>query len=512
MKTTMTCLCTASIALPGFMPNVRVDHENRPSHGCYHADIAVSPAGADIYVAIENDSFAGMVAVRSDIYFQKSTDAGRTWLDEDLLIKRGALFACYPDLTLDRDGNIYLVYTERPAGTEGHLYCVRSTDGGATWTPPKQIDDNSGFVKIGWARVAADSADNLFAAWNQPEGRYLRIFSATSTDYGVTWSPRVRVDDDTVPSDAFHTDVFVQPGTNHYLVAATAPYWAGPGYINSNSVCYRSTDQGLTWSAGAVLDTFSGYCGQPHVVADEHHIICDFSGSASGNQMKTESRTLYCRPDTWGPTVAVTDLDTTYSSYLNGGKLAIDPSGRVHVCLMICDLVNWEYNTYYTASTDHGASWAPREIVNDVTYGTQCDPNIAVDPDGNAYVIWQDQRNNRDEIWFSTNNLLGVAEGSSRPQAPSLKLTAEPSVFTRTTTIRFSSSPIPSPQPLAPVLTVFDASGRLVRTLSLPSSPAPCPYSLSWDGTDQSGLRLPAGLYVLRYGTATAKVMLLPVR
>jgi len=309
------------------------------------------------------------------------------------------------------------------------------------------------------------------------------------------------VDDDTVPADCFHTDVFVQPGTNHYLVTSTAPYWVRQGYINSNSAFYRSTDVGMTWTAGVVLDTFSGYCGQPHVVADAEHVICDWSGSSAGNQMMTESRTLYCGPDTWGPTVAVTDLDTTYSSYLNGGKLAIDPSGRVHACLMVCDLAQWEYNTYYAASTDHGATWAPREIVNDVTTGTQCDPNIAADSTGNAYLVWQDERNNRDEIWFSTNNPLGIAEDRHKLQAPNLKLTAEPSVFRRTTTIRLSSSfLVPSPQPLAPVLTVFDPSGRLVLSQQVRTSSFP----LSLCG-------LPSGLYVLRYGTATAKVTLLPM-
>jgi len=185
MKTIMTCLFAASIAVAGFMPSVRVDHENRSSHGCYHADITTAPTGTAVYVAIENDSFAGIVAVRSDIYFQKSTDAGRTWLSEDLLVKRGALFACYPDITTDRDGNIYLVYTERPSGSEGHFYCVRSTDGGSTWSAPVKIDDNAAGVKAGWARVAVDTAGHLFTAWNQPEGSYLRIFSSVSTDGGM---------------------------------------------------------------------------------------------------------------------------------------------------------------------------------------------------------------------------------------------------------------------------------------------------------------------------------------
>ncbi len=256
-----------------------------------------------------------------------------------------------------------------------------------------------------------------------------------------------------------------------------------------------------------MLDTFSGYCGQPHVVADEGRVICDFSGSSSGNQVKTEARTFYCGPDTWGPTVPVTDLDTLYSSYLNGGKLAIDPSGAVHACLMVCDLAQWEYNTYYAVSTDHGVTWAQREMVNDVTTGTQADPNIAADSGGYAYVIWQDQRNGRDEIWSATNNLLAVEE-SPVPQAVSPILSIEPTVFRNSVRIRLdpSNPRVPDSCPVR----ICDASGRLVRSLAVPSSATPHTMVLDWDGRDSYGRRCAPGAYLVRAGTAVAKVVFLP--
>ncbi|MBM3323623.1 exo-alpha-sialidase, partial [candidate division WOR-3 bacterium] len=148
MRTTLVISAFAALIAPAraaFGPNVRVDHENRPGHGCYHAAIALGPpepAGQTVYVAIENDSFAGIVVVRSDIYFQRSTDYGRTWLSEDRLIRRGSLFACYPDIAVGRDGSIYIVYTERTSGASGHFWCVHSTDDGETWSSPAQIDDN----------------------------------------------------------------------------------------------------------------------------------------------------------------------------------------------------------------------------------------------------------------------------------------------------------------------------------------------------------------------------------
>ncbi|MEO0079514.1 MAG: FlgD immunoglobulin-like domain containing protein [candidate division WOR-3 bacterium] len=476
----------------GFIPNVRVDHENRSSHACFHAMVNVGPSDSvqPVYVTFQNDSIVGIVAVRSDVYFQKSTDGGRTWLAEDRLIKRGSTFACYPDITTDpRNGMLYIVYTERVNSSNGHIYCVSSTNQGATWSSPKIVDDNPTPVAMGWARIAVDTAGNLFCAWNDFRTGRSRIWSSVSTDQGNSWSQNVIVADDTVPGDAFHADVFVQPGTNHYLVTATAPYWVRPGYINSNSVFYRSTDMGQSFEPGAVLDTFSDYCGQPHVVADEGHIICDFTGSVSGNQMETEARVLFTPPDSWSSTVAVTDLDTLYSSYLNGAKLAISPDGRVHTALMIADVVSWEYNVYYASSDSHGLYWNEREMVNDVTTNMQVDPDIAVDNSGFAYVVWQDGRNNRNEIWFSTNNQVGII--AQEPVARPGSLSCLPTVFCHFTTILTD----------APKVAIYDATGRLVRMLTSDSQSL-ATGTFVWDGRDGANRRCPPGVYLVKTGSS----------
>jgi hypothetical protein len=73
-------------------------------------------------------------------------------------------------------------------------------------------------------------------------------------------------------------------------------------------------------------------------------------------------------------------------------------------------------------------------------------------------------------------------------------LTAWPNPFGTATTIRLSLTPDPwSPTPL---LRIYDATGRCVRTLPLSSFLSPL-SSLSWDGLDDSGRRVPAGPYFI---------------
>ncbi|MEO0109041.1 MAG: T9SS type A sorting domain-containing protein, partial [candidate division WOR-3 bacterium] len=364
------------------------------------------------------------------------------------------------------------------------------------WSAPVMVDDNPVPVPIGWARIAADADNNLFAAWNGSQAGQMRIWSATSTDHGLTWSPSVRVDDDTVPSGCYHADVAIQPGTNHRLVTASAPYWVRPGQIGYHSYFYRSTDMGISFEPGVQLDSFDSYCGQPHVIADAEHIICDYSGSMQppGRQYVTESRTYYTLPDTWGPRVQVSNLDTLHLSETNGAKLALSADGRVHTALMVFDLVSRHYGIFYAFSSDHGASWSDRERANDDSICDQSDPDIAVDSLGAAYVVWQDGREVRQEIWFATNAPLGVSE---RPTCleQRLWLRLSPAVCRKLVNVTFSL-----PSELAreqPSISLFDPTGRRIRDFRLDP------------GTSSHWLELgslPAGVYVVRLsaGTATA--------
>jgi hypothetical protein len=303
MRHLLTLALCAAVASAAFGPSVRVDAETRPAWACYHAAIAVgsSDSGpAPVYVAFENDSVPFLIE-RSDIAFQRSLDGGRTWLPGNVLIRQGALFACYPDLKVARDGTIHLLFTDRLNGSVGNIRATRSTDGGLTWSAPVQVDDNAGRVAIGWARLALDSADNLFCAWTDKRGAYLRVFSDVSTDGGRTWRTDTRVDDDTVSFNCYPPDVYVQPGSGDYLVVAVAPVRYPGGGIVLHSHFYRSTDAGRSFSPGVQLDTFDGFSQQPHVVADAGHVVTDYSGDGWANQCVTMARTWFEAGDSWGP-------------------------------------------------------------------------------------------------------------------------------------------------------------------------------------------------------------------
>jgi len=305
----------------------------------------------------------------------------------------------------DSEGDIYIVYEDNPDSASYWYSCIRSNDGGSTWGSPVCIHGRS----YGWAHVALDSAGNLFVVWAQGH-----VYSSVSTDKGITWSPRVRVDDDTVRVECYDADAYVQPGTNHYLVVASAPYHHSGNYVSFHAYQYRSTNMGRTFEPGVQLDSLGG-AFEPHVVADEQHIICDYTGQRGvPSRLITGARTYYEPPDTWGTGVRVAELDSSYDIYYHGSKLAISADGRIHAALMIVKVDSGNYRAYYAYSSDHGASWSDTELVSDDNTQDIDYPDIAADSSGNAYVVWMTNPPSSGEIWFATNAPAGIAEEPQR--------------------------------------------------------------------------------------------------
>jgi flagellar hook assembly protein FlgD len=109
--------------------------------------------------------------------------------------------------------------------------------------------------------------------------------------------------------------------------------------------------------------------------------------------------------------------------------------------------------------------------------------------------------------------LIRAGQASSSVKGPEATLAfrvdpAAPSPFSGTTTVRFQ---LPSRQRVA--LRVFDAAGRLVRTIADDMLDGGA-HSLSWDGRTEAGTPAPSGIYyaTLRAGDREARSKLVLAR
>jgi hypothetical protein len=97
---------------------------------------------------------------------------------------------------------------------------------------------------------------------------------------------------------------------------------------------------------------------------------------------------------------------------------------------------------------------------------------------------------------------VGVEGSDDLPVANGAELGVNyPNPFSETTTIEFELGDVGAD--VRTTLTVFDLTGRMVRTL-VDATLSPGTYSASWDGRDESGSRVASGLYFYRVRTGTS--------
>ncbi|HEY7877084.1 MAG TPA: hypothetical protein VIC55_02605 [Gemmatimonadaceae bacterium] len=232
------------------------------------------------YIVADNNPhspFAGHLYVgwtefqidRTVILFSRSTDDGKSWSKPFEISTQpgmprddnGALVAF--DATVGADGTLYASWNDR----KGIVLAV-SHDGGRTFDPsrlvvptgPMYFNIASFSRGNGFQEIAIDPRPNagrhgrLYVAWGDYRNGDIDIFSATSVDGGMTWTPPVRVNSDPVHDgrDQFMQWLAVDP-TNGAAYVMFYDRRADTTNIRPLVTLARSTDGGrryvnYTWT------------------------------------------------------------------------------------------------------------------------------------------------------------------------------------------------------------------------------------------------------------------------
>jgi hypothetical protein len=144
----------------------------------------VSSSGLDVHVAWRDDRNGDY-----DIYYNHSADGGVTWQANDLRLDSDASGVDSQEVEIAVDGvNVYVCYKDqRNGGGDDDVFINVSNDAGATWLPSDMRLDTGNGDSDG-PRICAD-AGNVYVCWEDTKAGLDDVYLRYSTDAGATWIP-----------------------------------------------------------------------------------------------------------------------------------------------------------------------------------------------------------------------------------------------------------------------------------------------------------------------------------
>jgi hypothetical protein len=357
----------------------------------------------------------------------------------------------------------------------------------------------------------------------------------TDNDYGRqwVWSPRVLAASQShtlpLPADAwgglgYVKEGLVAPNCDGFRVTTTSSTILPVMFTAWAAASYGDVDLGL-YSGSGLQDGFTGtdamsaWSGSgcdfvlrcTTTVGTFHHLLglSRPSALASGDvALRAQaSSVLWMSPvggTRTGTVETGTYFDTMWFSLPSGVYRFALESDAVPLGFSLHD-VTGGYGEK-TSPWQEGLAWQqPNTAGTDVSF-TISVPNPA--PTRFALVVWRPDRANEnlDAPWTVTvsGNISAVEETPSVPVVMASRLVAAaPNPFNPQTTIGYEVA-----RPGDGALTVHDVRGRLVRTL-VAGDLATGRHEVRWDGLDDTGQRVPSGIYVARLRAAGSEVDLL---
>lgn len=380
------------------------------------------------------------------IAVRRTTDGGRTWVETGVFRSlQPDLWTADPTLAFAPDGALYLAYLQsiarEPHPRGGGLYVVRSDDGGATWGDPV-------LATRSWDQGLCSGQDKEMIAAG-PDGRVhlaytdftstsstkcdteggLRVAVVTSRDGGRTFEDPVPIT--VVGENGSAAMPRVLPDGTLLVSHILFP---GDGVCGSPTVAVvvqRSTDGGRTFTrhgAGESCFGSNSGLGAPLAAnsipvlwsdADGRAAVAWVAAEAGGEDNAVLVRVSADGGRTWSelPPVAA-GLPVALQTMISYG-----PDGRLHAFYYGAQ-PGGVYDSFLTSFD--GRAWgeptklnsAPSTGATGQGFGIGHYPGLDVGPDGLAYPMWSDAREQPAyfsfHLWTRT-----VRVGGARPFTPS---------------------------------------------------------------------------------------------
>ena len=317
------------------------------------------------------------------VMFRSSTDHGATWSPPRVLNNEPMAFA--PSIATDQSGGVYVAWPDERGYTTG-IFVNRSLDRGATWMPQDvRIDEGEGGGLMANAvALASDGADGVVAVWEEQAGTAGRVvMSAMSKDRGATWSSPVRVDDGLGRGAPLAPRVVFAGGR------VVVTWTAAVGGINAFSEVWAdsSTDGGATFGKDTLVhEQPGGSAPTMQLFSDGQRASVVFEAKRRGGNEAIYH--AWMQADGSWPDKDALEALTPSDGKASAPRLTAGADGTMYLVY-----VDGPRTVRLLRSKDGGAHWDPPITVVDRPEATPAItvrfPQVAVGG-GVAYVMWEE--------------------------------------------------------------------------------------------------------------------------
>jgi len=235
-----------------------------------NADFSMTPqaavdAAGNISVVWEDDT-----ANNSNILFSRSTDGGATW-STPRNVSSSTGYSFNPRIAVDSTGGINVVWVDTTPGNQD-VFFSRSTNGGAGFSAPQNLSNDA--PDSASPQVGVDTSGNISVVWENDDITY-GIMYRHSTD-GVTFSTATNLATNTTGSFGPQMAIGVD--------GSVSVVWEDDFNFQSDISFSRSTDQGATFSTPKNLSSNSGNSFGAQVAVDlSGNIAVAWTDNTPGN-------------------------------------------------------------------------------------------------------------------------------------------------------------------------------------------------------------------------------------
>lgn len=192
------------------------------------------------------------------VLFVRSTDLGLSF-NEPLDVSRSSGVAFDPEIAIDSSNAINVAWQDTAPGTSVVRFS-RSTDGGLTFSDPKQVSTGSGNATE--AAIATDSAGRISIVWVDDSAGHAEAYYARSTDGGTSFSDPADVSN--FPNGDIHKPSVVAFQNTVYVAFQNGDLFGEEEIKNRQVYVAKSVNAGVSFEEPEKVSTANNNKGRAH--------------------------------------------------------------------------------------------------------------------------------------------------------------------------------------------------------------------------------------------------------